>query len=66
MQSAMKSYYKVVFERGDGDRYWHYYECTSLSNLISALSLSGEKIHFIVEIKRISRLPKWTFVRGLF
>lgn len=54
----MKFNFKVVFEDCFCEKHFSYYESTSISALISYLSDNGCAVGFIVEIKRVSRLPK--------
>lgn len=55
----MKFYFKVTWERSDGEKDdSHYYESTSISALISYFADIGAAVGYIIEIKRVSRLPK--------
>ena len=55
----MKFFFKVTYERKDGDLdFYCYYKSTSIPALISYLSDMGCAVGFIVEVKRVSRLPK--------
>ncbi len=52
-------FFKVVFGCGNGEKFWRYYESTSVLSLVSYLSNYGHTVDFIVEIKRINRLPAY-------
>lgn len=55
----MKFIFKVIWERSDGEKErGQYYESTSISALMSYFSYIGAAVGYIVEIKRVSRLPK--------
>lgn len=57
----MKNFYKVVFENYSNEQNKKlYYISTSVSALIYWLGYNGADLGAIVEIKRISRLPKGT------
>lgn len=56
-------YFKVT-EICCGERGWRYYGATSLWRLLDALSAYG--LNDIVEIKRVSRLPKGCEVFKVF
>ena len=58
----MKFYFKVVWECGNGETAYCYYESTSVSALISYLGDNGFGLGMIIEIKRVSRLPKVAMV----
>lgn len=51
-------YFKIRFEFDSGHNCWRYYESTSISALISWLADNGCAVGFIIEIKRIARLPQ--------
>jgi len=56
--------FKVVSEFCDGEKGWRYFKATSLWRLI--LSLHDYELKNIVEIKRVSRLPKGCEVFKVF
>ena len=55
----MKFFFKVTWERSDGEKDGsYYYQSTSISALISYFADIGVAVGFVVEVKRVSRLPK--------
>lgn len=57
-------YFKVVTEYCGGEKGWRYFGATSLWRLI--LSLPDYELSSIVEVKRVSRLPKGCEVFKVF
>ncbi len=57
-------YFKVVYQLCDGEKYWRYFGATSLWRLV--LSLNDYELFKVVEIKRVSRLPKGCEVFKVF
>lgn len=56
----MTYYFKVVWECCGNETAYCYYQSTSISALLSYLGDFGFGLGFIIEVKRISRLPKKT------
>ncbi len=54
----MKYYFKVVWECGNNETDYCYYQSTSISALLSYLADYGFSVGFITQVKRVSRLPK--------
>lgn len=55
----MTNIYKVVWKTFEKEKRYCYYESSSISTLIGYLSYNGFSICEIIEIKQISRLPKF-------
>lgn len=49
-------FFKVVYQICGSEKYWRYYGSTSLWRLV--LSLNDYEFNNVVEIKRVTRLPK--------
>lgn len=54
----MKFYFKVVWECGEKETAYAYYESTSISALLLFLGDYGFGLGCIIEVKRVLRLPK--------
>lgn len=55
----MINIYKVLYEDFNGGTQTSYYKSTSISVLLYWLGYHGAAVGNIIEIKRISRLPKY-------
>lgn len=54
----MTFFFKLVYECHGGETAYRYYESTSISALLSYLADYGFGVGSIIEVKRVSRVPR--------